>query len=112
VLLEAFIKGCNNNCMVNSSLLVTGLWIKFTDDTVGTIARSKVRGSDHPDWTGLQFIKQPEYSNAKIRDILLLIENNFQLFLLRLLPSIRVKEQPTAKSQCILKEPLSELRCT
>jgi len=37
--------------MVNGSLLVTGLWIKFTDATVGTIARSKVRENDHPDWT-------------------------------------------------------------
>jgi len=38
--------------MVNGSLLVTGLCIKFTDATVGTIARSKVRGNDHfPDWT-------------------------------------------------------------
>jgi len=87
--------------MVNGSLLVTGLRIKLTDATVGTIARSKVRGNDHPDWTPI--IKQSEYSNAEIRDILLLIENNFQLFLLRLLPSIRDKEQPTAKSQCILK---------
>jgi len=37
-----------DNCMVNGSLLVTGLWIKFTDATVGTIARSKVRGNEHP----------------------------------------------------------------
>jgi len=40
-----------DNCVINGSILVTGLWIKFTNATVGTIARSKVRGNDHPDWT-------------------------------------------------------------
>jgi len=38
-----------DNCIIKGSLLVTGLRIKFTDATVGTIARSKVRGNDHPD---------------------------------------------------------------
>jgi len=28
-----------DNCIVNGSLLVSGLWIKFTGATVGTIAR-------------------------------------------------------------------------
>jgi len=48
-----------DHCMVNGSLLVTGLWIKFTDATVGTIARSKVRGNYHPDWT-------PIYKTARV----------------------------------------------
>jgi len=48
-----------DNCMVNGSLLVTGLWIKFTDATVGTIARPKYRGNDHPDWT-------PIYKTARV----------------------------------------------
>jgi len=38
-----------DNCIIKGSLLVTGLRIKFTDATVGTIASSKVRGNDHPD---------------------------------------------------------------
>jgi len=43
----------------NGSLLVTGLWIMFTHATVGTIARSKVRGNDPPDWT-------PIYKTARV----------------------------------------------
>jgi len=49
----------SDNFMVNGSLLVTGLWIKFTEATVGTIARSKVRGNDHPDCT-------PIYKTARV----------------------------------------------
>jgi len=73
---------------------------------------STLRHAQNMKTSETQFIKQPEYSNAEIRDILLLTENNFQLLLLRLLASIRAKEQPTAKRQYILKEALSELRCT
>jgi len=53
-----------DNCMVNVSLLVTGLWIKFTDANVNTIARSKVRGNDHPDWTPI-YINSPSIPMRK-----------------------------------------------
>jgi len=46
------------------------------------------------------------------RDILQLIKSNFLLLLQRLILSIKAKERPTTKSQCIFKDTLSELRLT
>ncbi|XP_044574056.1 trichohyalin-like [Drosophila ananassae] len=52
----------------------------------------------------------PLMDGVEDQSMLLLTENNSQLFLLRLLPSIKAKEQHIAKSRCILKEALNELR--
>jgi len=54
---HAFALALNN--MSNGSLLVTGPCIKFADATVGTIARTKVRGNYHPDWV-------PIYKTARV----------------------------------------------
>ncbi|XP_044574054.1 trichohyalin-like [Drosophila ananassae] len=64
--------------------------------------------TNNPEEDGeLQLIRLPPVED---QSMLLLTENNSQLFLLRLLPSIKAKEQHIAKSQCILKEALNELR--
>jgi len=99
-----------DNCMVNGSLLVTGLWIKFTDATVGTIARSKVRRNDHPDWT-------PIYKTARVFQCgnsghSSIDRKQFPVVPAEAITIHKSQGQPTAKSQCILKEALSELRCT
>ncbi|XP_070132603.1 trichohyalin-like [Drosophila bipectinata] len=60
---------------------------------------------------GTWFRSQPlEFFNVEDPNMLLLTESNSQLFLLRLLPSTKAKEQHIAKSPCILKEASSELR--
>jgi len=56
---HAFALALNNMSEANMTDAVTGLWNKFTDATVGTIARSKVRGNDHPEWT-------PVYKTARV----------------------------------------------
>jgi len=56
---HAFASALNNMSEANMTDAVTGLWNKFTDATVGTIARSKVRGNDLPNWT-------PIYKTARV----------------------------------------------